>query len=76
MVEVIRRRRARDAKAKAIVDKAKKKLRELTAEVDKIKDKMGEPSFRLGVKHIEKLMRWKTRKGNEKLPSKRKADLQ
>ena len=61
--EVIRRRRAREAKAKAIVDNVKKKLRELAAEVDKIKDEMEEPSFRLGVKHLEKLVRWKTRKG-------------
>ena len=37
---------------------------------------MEEPSFRLGVKHLEKLVRWKTRKDDEKLPSKRKADLQ
>ena len=36
---------------------------------------MEEPSFRLGVKHLKKLVRWKTRKGNEKLPSKKRADL-
>ena len=58
------------------MDNAKKKLRELAAEVDKIKDEMEEPSFRLGVKHLENLVRWKTRKDDEKLPSKRKADLQ
>ena len=73
--EVIRRRRKREAKAKSIVDNTKKKLRELAAEVDEIKDEMEEPSFRLGVKHLEKLVRWKTRKDNEKLPSKKKADL-
>ena len=44
--------------------------------MDKIKDEMEEPSFKLGVKHLEKLVRWKTRKGDEKLPSKGKADLQ
>ena len=50
----------------------KNKLRELAAEVDKIKDEMEEPSFRLGVKHLEKLVRWKTQKGDEKLPSKKR----
>ena len=35
--EVIRRRRAREAKAKSMVEKAKKKLRELAAEVDNAK---------------------------------------
>ena len=74
--EVIRRRRAREEKAKAVVDNAKKKLRELVWEVEKIKDEMEEPSFRMGVKHLEKLVRWKTRKGDEKLPSKKRADLQ
>ena len=58
------------------MDNAKKKLWKLAAEVDKIKDEMEEPSFRLGVKHLEKLVRWKTRKDDEKLPSKKKADLQ
>ena len=54
------------------MDNAKKKLRELAAEVEKIKDEMEEPSFRMGVKHLEKLVRWKTRKDDEKLPSKKK----
>ena len=43
-----------------VMNIVKKKLRELAAGVDKIKDEMEEPSFRLGVKHLEKLVRWKT----------------
>ena len=35
--EMIRRQRAREAKAKGIADKAKKKLRELAEEVEEIK---------------------------------------
>ena len=73
--EVIRRRRAREAKAKGIADKAKKKLRELAEKVEEIKwDTEKDPSFPLGVKELEKLVRWKMQKGNEKLP-KLKADL-
>ena len=40
LVEVICRRRAREAKAKVIGDRAKKKLRELAVEVDKTKEEM------------------------------------
>ena len=74
--EVIRRRRAREAKAKRIADKAKKKLRELAEEVEEIKwDMEQDPSFPLEVKELEKLVRWKTRKGDGKLP-KLKTDLE
>ena len=59
--EVIRRRRTREAKAKGIVDKAKKKLRNLAEEAEEIKWNMEQdPSFPLGVKDLEKLVRWKT----------------
>ena len=40
------------------------------------KEETKEPSFRLRVEHLKKLVRWKTRKGNAKLFSKIKADLQ
>ena len=33
---------------------------------------MEEPLFRLGVKHLEKLVHWKTRKDDEMLPSKKR----
>ena len=44
--------------------------------MDTIKEEMEEPLFRLEGKHLEKLVRWKTRKDDEKLPSKKKSDLQ
>ena len=48
---MIRRRRAREGKAKGIADKAKKKLRELAEEVEEIKwDTEQDPLFSLGVK--------------------------
>ena len=74
--ELIRRRRAKEAKAEGIADKAKKKLRALVEEVEKIKwDMEQDPSFPLGVKELEKLVQWRTRKGDGKLP-KLKADLE
>ena len=73
--EVINRHRKKEAKAKAIEEKGKKKLQELAAEVIKIREEMEEPSYHLGVKHLEKLVQWKTQKGNKKLTSKKRADL-
>ena len=73
---VIRRRRSREAKAKGIADKAKKKMCELAEEMEEIKwDMEQDPSFPLEVKELEKLVRWKTQKGDGKLP-KLKTDLE
>ena len=73
---MIRRRRSREAKAKGIADKAKKKMCELAEEMEEIKwDMEQDPSFPLEVKELEKLVRWKTQKGDGKLP-KLKADLE
>ena len=76
MIEVIRRRESKEAKEKATIDKKKKQLRLLAAEVVKIREEMEEPQFKLLKRHLEKLVRWKSRKGDEKLPSKKKEGLQ
>ena len=42
----------------------------------KIWEEMEEPQFKLLKRHLKKLVQWKSRRGNEKLPSKKKEDLQ
>ena len=72
--EVIRRNDARKAKVKATEANNKKKVRELVAKVGDIRDEMADPSFNMLNRHLETLIRYKTRKGDKKLPTK-KADM-
>ena len=73
--EVIRRNDTRKAKAKATEANNKKKVRELAAKVGDIRDEMADPSFNMLNRHLETLIRYKTRKGDKKLPTK-KAEMQ
>ena len=73
--EVIRRNAARKEKAKATEANNKKKVKELVAKVVDIWDKVAEPSFVMLSRHVETLIRYKTRKGDMKLPPKKKADM-
>ena len=73
--EVIHRNATRKAKAKATKANNKKNVRELAAKVDDIRDEMASPPFVMLNKHLETLIRYKTRKGDKKLPSKKKTDI-
>ena len=54
----------------------KKKVRELAAKVADIRDEMADPSFSMMNRHLETLIRYKTRKGDNKLPTKKAEMLQ
>ena len=73
--EVIRRNDARKAKAKATEANNKRKVRELAAKVADIRDEMADPSFSMLSRHLATLIRYKTQKGDKKLPTK-KAEME
>ena len=66
---------ARKAKAKATEANNKRKVRELAAKVADIRDEMADPSFSMLNRHLETLIRYKTQKGDKKLPTK-KAEME
>ena len=71
MEECVRRREAREANAERIEGNKKAKLRKLKAEVTKIRDQMEDPTFNLSNNHLKVLVRWKARKGDGKMPTKK-----
>ena len=50
-------------------------MRELAAKVADIRDEMADPSFSMLNRHLETLIRYKTQKGDKKLPTK-KAEME
>ena len=73
--EVICQNTIRKAKAKVTEANNKKKVRELVAKVDDIRQEMMSTLFVMLNRHIEKLIRYKTLKVDNKLPSKKNADM-
>ena len=69
--ECVRRREARKANAERIEGNKKAKLRKLKAEVTKIRNQMEDPTFTLLNDHLKVLVRWKARKDDGKMPTKK-----